>query len=440
MASRLAKLSRLIRRAPAQPGPAEGERLPGEDHVTTVPPVLVPRWIQLVVLPLAVLGLWALARASGAVFLILVVASVVALILNPVVKLVERARVPRPLAVLVVYVGGVAALGGIGVLLANPLSTQVSHFQKDVPNIVNKANRDLANVQKWLDRNGINIHIQKQGQTALQTLGKDIRKSSGSIVSFSRALLTKVVTVSFAVVLVLVLSIYLLIYGRQIGDLVRRIMPPGDGTPADDFPLLVQSAVTGYVRGQLLFSLTMGASAALALWIFGLLGIFADGGRYALFFGGFYGLMELVPYVGPVLGAAPAVVVALFASPITALWVALLFVGLQQFEGHVVAPQVFGHSLRINPILIILSLLIGAEIWGIAGALVALPVAAVIRVTVMYLRKHLALESWSGATPAGELIALGLGRCPECGATPHPGDAFCPRCGASLGPRVGPPG
>ena len=150
-------------------------------------------------------------------------------------------------------------------------------------------------------------------------------------------------------------------YGEPIGELVRRIMPPGDGTPEDDYPVLVQRAVYGYVRGQFLFSLTMGASAALALWIFGELGIFPDGARYALFFGGFYGLMEFIPYVGPIIGPLPAVLVALFVSPISAVWVILLFVALQQLEGHLVAPQVFRISLRINPILIILALLIGSN-------------------------------------------------------------------------------
>ncbi len=172
--------------------------------------------------------------------------------------------------------------------------------------------------------------------------------------SFSRDLLTQIITTSFDFVLTFVLSIYLLVYGEQIGELVRRIMPPGDGTPEDDYPLLVQRAVYGYVRGQLLFSLIMGASAALALWIFGELGIFPDGARYALFFGGFYGLMEFIPYIGPIIGPLPAVLVALFVNPISAVWVVLLFIALQQLEGHFVAPQVFRISLRINPILIIL--------------------------------------------------------------------------------------
>ena len=244
-------------------------------------------------------------------------------------------------------------------LLANPVSTQVGHLERDVPHFVNQANRDLASLQRWLNARGINVQIQRQGQTALQTLETQIQKRSSDIVSFSRDLLTKIVTTSFDLVLTFVLSIYLLVYGEQIGDLVRRIMPPGDGTPEDDFPLLVQRAVYGYVRGQFLFSLIMGTSAAVALWIFGVIGIFPDGSRYAVFFGGFYGLMEFIPYIGPIIGPLPAVLVALFVNPISAVWVTLLFVALQQLEGHFVAPQVFRISLRINPILIILGLLIG---------------------------------------------------------------------------------
>ena len=237
------------------------------------------------------------------------------------------------------------------------------------------------------------------------------------------------------------LSIYLLVYGNQIGELVKRIMPPGDGTPEDDFPLLVQRAVFGYVRGQLLFSLIMGASAALALYIFGLLGIFPAGETYAVFFGAFYGLMEFIPYIGPIIGPAPAVLVALFTHPISAVWVTLLFVALQQFEGHFVAPQVFRISLRINPIVIILSLLIGYQLYGIVGALLALPVAATIRQTVLYLRRHLVLEPWR-TTPVEEVVLAvdAPDRCPDCDAETSPDDAYCRSCGASLAARVRTPG
>jgi predicted PurR-regulated permease PerM len=363
-----------------------------------VPPVVLPRWMQLVLLPLAILGLWALARAAGTVLLILIAASTIALILNPLVKRLTR-RIPRGLAILLVYVAILAALVGIGILLANTVSTQVATFQRNLPSTIRSANHELASIQRWLDQHGLKIQIEHQGQTALQTLERDVGKNSGSILSFTRDLLGTLVTLSFDLVLIIVLSVYLLVYAEQIGELVRRVMPPGDGTPADDFPMLVQRAVFGYVRGQLLFSVIMGGSAALSLWIIGTIGIFPDGAHYALFFGGFYGVMELVPYIGPFLGALPPVLVALFNDPLSALWVSLLFVALQQLEGHVVAPQVFRLSLRINPILVILSLLVGFQLYGVAGALVALPVAAVLRETALYLRQHLVLEPWGTAQP-----------------------------------------
>jgi predicted PurR-regulated permease PerM len=431
------------------PPPAPPEELAGGPQLPTdpslpadpplsapLPPVVVPRWVQLVLLPIALLGLWALARAAGRVLLILLAASTIALILNPLVKMLHRRRVPHGLAILLIYLAFFAALGGVGVLLANPVSTQVSRLERNVPSFTRTANRDLASFQRWLNRHGIKVQIQQQGHTALQTLEKNVLKGSGNVVSFSRDLLSKLVTTGFDLVLVFVLSIYLLVYAEGIGDLVRRVMPPGDGTTDDDYPLLVQKAVFGYVRGQLLFSLIMGSSAALGLWIFGIIGIFPDGQRYALFLGAFYGLAEFIPYIGPIIGPAPAVLIALFSDPISAVWVVLLFVGLQQLEGHIVAPQVFRLSLRINPILIILGLLIGYQLYGIAGSLLALPIAAVIRQTVLYLRRHLVLESWATAPARLDILRVSPGRCPDCGARSAPEDAFCHSCGASLEPPV----
>ncbi|MDE3130912.1 MAG: AI-2E family transporter, partial [Acidobacteriota bacterium] len=234
---------------------------------------------------------------------------------------------------------------------------------------------------------------------ALQTLQKQVLKSSGSILSFSRDVLGQLVTISVDLILTFVLSVYMLVYARDIGGLVRRWMPDGDGTVGDDYPLLIQHAVSGYVRGQLLFSLIMGGSAGVLMELMGLLGIFREGSHYAVFFGLFYGLMELIPYIGPILGPIPPIVVALATQPIAALWLLIVFVLLQQIEGHIVAPQVFRISLRINPILVILALLIGYQLYGIPGALLALPVATMIRATALYLRKHLVLESWTSGHP-----------------------------------------
>src|SRR6202167_5720159 len=367
---------------------------PAPSPAAAPPRAVVPRWVQLVLLPLTLLALWALAKAAGKVLLIFVVAAVIALILTPVVAFVQRPRMPRGLAVLVVYLAFFLTLVGIGFLLANPISNQVRTFIDNLPHIAAEANKTIANLQRELNDRGVHVEIVKQGKTALQSIQDKVAKSASKFVSFGGSLLTEAASAIFDLVLVFVLSVYMLIYGERIGKLVRRGMPDGDGTPADDYPILVQHAVSRYVGGQLAFSVLMGASAGLSLYVFGLIGIFPDGRKYALAFGLFYGVMELVPYVGPILGAVPPVLVALITDPIVGLWVALLFVGLQQLEGHVIALRVFGHTLRINPLLVIFALLLGLQLHGMVGALIALPILAILRETGVYLGRHLSFEPW----------------------------------------------
>jgi predicted PurR-regulated permease PerM len=400
-----------------------------------VPPVVVPRWVQLVTLPLGIIALWALARAAGAVLLVFLVAGVLALILNPVVHFLQRRlRFPRGLAVFCVYIGLLVAFVGVGFLLANPIADQAKTIQRDLPTLVDDANAQLADLQGWLDDKSIDIQVKRQGETAIETLSDQLSRSSGDIASTATGLLTSAVTAGFGLVLVFVVSIYMLLYGPRIGILVRRYMPPGDGTPEDDFPSRIQAAVFGYVRGQLLFSLAMGAGCGIGLYLLGLTGVFPAGKTYALAFAVFFGLMELIPYVGPILGALPPLLVALFTDPLDIVWVGIFFIALQQIEGHVVAPQIFGHTLRINPLLVIFALLTGAEIYGILGALLSLPIAAVLRETAIYLRRHLVLEPWGPAHPVAIAGALPPPerRCPECGAPASDDDVHCRRCGTAL--------
>jgi predicted PurR-regulated permease PerM len=380
-----------------------------------------------------VVGAYLVLRTAGAVVLLFTIAGLIALLLNPVVALLQRTRMPRGAAVAIVMVTLVAGLTGLGFLLANPISDQASTFQHNIPSFVHDANHSLSDLQDWLDRKGINVQVKKQGQTALQTLGDRLSGGTGSIVSFTRDALQTIVTGGLALILVIVLSIYMLIYGERIGAVVRAVVPPGDGTPEDDFPTRIQAALFGYVRGQLLFSLIMGTSAGIVLWIFGSVGIFPDGRTYAVAFGAFYGFAELIPYVGPAIGAAPPVAIAaLSGHPLDAVWLIIAFVVLQQLEGHVVAPQVFGQALRINPLLVIFALLLGGEIAGFIGAFIALPIAAIVRETVVYMHRHLAFQRWD-LPKAPEPPPEPQERCPECGVIVPRGAQECAACGTALG-------
>jgi len=407
-----------------------------------VAPQVVPRWVQLVLLPLALVGAWGILHAAGPVVLVFTIAGLIALLLNPAVTVLRRLGLPRGPAVGATCVTVALVLGGLGVVLANPVADQVSAFRDAVPDIVEDANATLIDVQAWLDRNEIDLQITEPGATALESLGTRVAEGSGELVSFTREAVVRIVESLIAVVLIVVLAVYFLLYGERIGAAVRRVVPRGDGSPADDFPTRIQGAVFGYVRGQLLFSTIMGTSAGVMLWVLGSLGVFPDGKTYALFFGAFYGFAELIPYVGPAVGAAPPVLIALFSGdPLDALWLTVAFTALQQIEGHIVAPQVFSHSLRINPLLVIFALLLGGQLYGIVGAFIALPLAAMLRETILYARRHLVLEPW-GTPTAAELAppaAAAAGAeaagapCSECGTPRAPGAQFCHACGTELG-------
>src|ERR1700757_4445101 len=112
-------------------------------------PVVAPRNVQLVLLGVALLGLWVTVRAARSVVLLFLIAGLIALILNPLVSLLHRARLPRGLALLLVYLPFFAALAGVGVLLSSPISDQVSSFQRNVPELGRQANKRLAGVQKF---------------------------------------------------------------------------------------------------------------------------------------------------------------------------------------------------------------------------------------------------------------------------------------------------
>ena len=153
------------------------------------------------------------------------------------------------------------------------------------------------------------------------------------------------------------------------------------------------------MKGQLLLSLIIGTSAGLGMWLLGSLGLRpgrATSTRCSS--ARWVAVTELIPYLGPWLGAIPPFLYALVVHPVSAIWVALLFLGIHQIEGHVVVPNVMGSALRLHPLLVIFGLLAGGEIYGLPGALVALPLLAVGRAIWEFFSERVELEPWGRAS------------------------------------------
>jgi predicted PurR-regulated permease PerM len=261
------------------------------------------------------------------------------------------------------------------------------------------ADHDLARVQHWLNTHHLKrIHVEKSGKKFLNSIGtKDVEKYTTKALNWAEGAGLAVVTLLFSALLVVVVSIYMLLGMPQLKESVDRRFPPHPGSK----PLLerMEQALASYVKGQLLLSLIIGTSSGVGIWVLGMTGALPHGEKYALLFGAWAGITELIPYVGPWLGALPPILYALVTNPISALWVALLYLGIQQLEGHLVVPNVMGRSLRLHPLLVIFGLLAGGEIYGFPGILVALPLLAAGRAAWEFFGERLELQKWDIGDP-----------------------------------------
>ena len=196
-------------------------------------------------------------------------------------------------------------------------------------------------------------------------------------------------------ILILVCCIYMLLDAPRILRFARRIGGPEAGV----FLRRTERTLTEYVKAQLLISLVIGTSAGVVLWLFGVSGIFPLGATFAVAFAAWVFLMEFVPYVGPILGAVPPVLLALFTSPLAALWVVVAFVAIHQLEGHIVVPKIMGGAVGVHPLVVIFGLLIGEQVAGIVGILIAIPVVVVVKEAVTFASEQFGVRAAEPPTP-----------------------------------------
>jgi predicted PurR-regulated permease PerM len=367
--------------------------------------------MQLVGLPLLLVLAWIVASAAAHVVFLFVVAALVALLLDPLVRGLQRVRLPRGLSVALVYLSFAVALG----LVILAVTTAVVGQTKTAANRFNayftkthgsagqtSADRDVDRLQQWLNTHRLkSVKIQKRGHRLVRQIRqRDVGKYTHKIVTFVEGAAVSIGKTLFSVVLLFVVSVYMLLDVQRLGRVVDRRFPPRPG----EQPLLmsIERSLASYVRGQAALSLIIGASAGIGLWALGALGLLPHGQQYALLFGAWVAVTEIIPYLGPWLGAVPAVIYALVVHPISALWVVLLFLGIHQIEGHIVVPNVMGNALRLHPLLVIFGLAAGAELYGLPGALIALPLLAVGRAIWEFFADRITLEPWSETEPPGE--------------------------------------
>jgi predicted PurR-regulated permease PerM len=347
-----------------------------------------------------------LAETLGHVLFLFLTASVIAFMLNPLVRDVTRLKVPRALSVTFVYAlfaaTVTALLIAIGVVAFDQLRNAGERIDDYVTNEdsagLTEAERDIDNLQAWLDDNGLErIQVREQITEWVDSLGAgDVSGYVEDGIALAQGAALSFVLFLFSVILIVVISIYMLLDMPRLERAIDTRFPPHEGPPLTQ---QIESALWGYVKGQAILSTVIGTSAGVGMWILGETGLVEGAQEYALLFGLWTAFIEVIPYIGPWLSAVPPVIYALFVDPVGVIWVAALFLFIYQVEGHVVVPNVMASALRLHPLLVIFGLLAGGELYGIAGVLVALPTMAGLRAIWGFFRPRISLESWDKGAP-----------------------------------------
>ena len=343
-------------------------------------PALFDWWPSYVALAaLALLAVLAAARLIfetlapfAHVLLVFSLAAALTFAIAPLVRRLED-RMPRTLAVVFVFIALIAALAAFAYLVARPLTTEgqaLADRIKEYSDAV-QGKRPLV-----IGDQPLPAGIQDQIRAIVETQGPDLAaRSAGLVLAFLA------VVVDLAIVLVV--TFYLLLDAHRIRVLILRSLEPPNRAGARRVFNEISRVFGAYVRSQLIVALSLAMLVTLALAAIGI--------PYAVLLGAFAGIVELVPMLGPFIGAIPALFIASTLPFPAVAWTAIAFVAIQQFESNVLVPRLTGNAVGLHPLAAMLALLAGFEAAGIVGALFAVPIAGLIWVFI-----STAVLAWRG--------------------------------------------
>jgi predicted PurR-regulated permease PerM len=351
--------------------------------------LVVSTYLQYILIAVGFLLLVVFVRQLSGVLLTFLMAAILAYALNPVVRALERLRVPRALAVVGVFGALVLAVTAALLVLIIPAIGQVQSLVQNPDALVERANALLGRAQDLpyvggriagLDEGAITQFLQSNAPSAGQALNMATGFIGGVFGAFGTVL---------NLLLMLIVSIYLLLDRERITRATLGVVPETVRDHAVELFHAVERTLIRYLKGQFALCAIMGVIGwAIAFFVIG---------RYSLVIGLWVGLSEIIPVIGAFLGAVPAVLIALVVPEggvTTALIVAGLFLVAQQIEGNILVPRIQGGSVGVHPLWVLFATLAGTALYGIVGAIFAVPSVAIIAATLRYLRGTLIFEDW----------------------------------------------
>ncbi len=324
--------------------------------------------------------IWRIIFILALVFLLIVVRDIVALFLiaivlasafDPWVDWLQKIKVPRVLSISIIFLIFLSIISMVIILLAGPIGKQILDIASSFPQIYDKINSALSSLHRL---EGVNPSaMQNASGTSLTQLAQSLTQIGSNVISFVGSVFGGIV--SFF--MVLVITFYLIIEEEGFKKFIRNIFY-GDKT--GEIATLVdkmQKRLGLWFRGQMILSVIIFVAVYIGLAILHV--------KYALLLAVLAGLLEIVPILGPWISAVVAVFFAWADGLNKAIYTAILYLVIQQLENNLIVPKVMGRNTGLNPIVVILSILVGGRLAGVIGALLAVPVATVMSVYFDYL-------------------------------------------------------
>ncbi len=374
-----------------------------ERDYTKILQVLVVTWLIIGLLALAV---WIFGQLLD-IILVFIVALLIAAAFSPSIRWLESrlpSRVPRVVTVLVVYMVGISTIGAVFAALSLPLISQAQELAEQAPDLIRKAPQAIPYVEGL----AASIGIQLDTGSLLQSFTAQLQSVSTAVL---RGLGAGIVAVTSAVgqlVIATIISIYLLLSASDFKRRLSDFLPKAHHDDVMALTTRLGDIATSFIRGQFLLALSIGIPVGIFTFFIGL--------PFSALLGVFSGLAEFIPVVGSILGAIPAVLVAFaVGGPQLALVVIIFFVILNQLENTVIQPRIVGGQLGLHPVTSILALAIGYKFFGVWGAILGAPAAA-----VLWALANQAIVTWRKVTGHDDDDETGVEDQEEVISSPEP--------------------
>ncbi|MDQ3602802.1 MAG: AI-2E family transporter [Actinomycetota bacterium] len=351
--------------------------------------LVVSTYLQYIVLAVGVVLLVSFVRQISGVLLTFLAAGVLAYALNPLVRRLERLGIPRVIAVIGVFLVLIIVVVVTLLLIIIPSVGQVQIVVRNPQDLVDQVIRQLNRLQ---DIPYVGQYVAALDQDRILQLLKQNAPSAEQVANVATGVIGGVFGVFgtiFNLLLMVIVSVYLLLERERITRALLGTIPETVRDQSVELFYAVEHTLIRYLRGQLLLCAIMGVLGAMIMYF--------TVGEYALPVGAWVAATEIIPVIGAFLGAVPAVAIALLVPGGgfgKALLVAFLFLVAQQIEGNLLVPRIQGGSVGVHPLWVLFATLAGTALYGLIGAIFAVPIVAIIAATLRYMRETLIFERW----------------------------------------------